>query len=132
VRTCSCPAFKLLTYYGSAKQRKEKRQGWSKPNAFHVCITSYTLVLQVRQGMPIIGWGGSRVHTAGNSVIVKCLVVLLDTLPEMTLLLFWISSRSRTTEVTGDTINMAWCAGMTPLPAGRQDVPAQEVEVPDP
>lgn len=41
-----CPAFKLLTYYGSSKQRAEKRQGWSKPNAFHVCITSYTLVLQ--------------------------------------------------------------------------------------
>ena len=42
-----CPAFKLLTYYGSAKERKLKRQGWSKPNAFHICITSYTLVLQV-------------------------------------------------------------------------------------
>ncbi|CAD7704403.1 unnamed protein product, partial [Ostreobium quekettii] len=41
-----CPAFKLLTYYGSAKERKAKRQGWSKPNAFHVCITSYTLILQ--------------------------------------------------------------------------------------
>ena len=42
-----CPAFKLLTYYWSAKERKKKREGWSKPNAFHVCITSYTLVLQV-------------------------------------------------------------------------------------
>lgn len=41
-----CPAFKLLTYYGTAKERKQKRQGWSKPHAFHVCITSYTLVLQ--------------------------------------------------------------------------------------
>ena len=43
-----CPAFKLLTYFGSAKERKIKRHGWSKPNAFHICITSYTLVLQVR------------------------------------------------------------------------------------
>ena len=42
-----CPAFKLLTYYGGIKERAAKRQGWSKPNAFHVCITSYTLVLQV-------------------------------------------------------------------------------------
>lgn len=42
-----CPAFKLLTYFGSAKERKVKRHGWSKPNAFHICITSYTLVLQV-------------------------------------------------------------------------------------
>ncbi|KAL0043449.1 hypothetical protein WJX79_004963 [Trebouxia sp. C0005] len=41
-----CPAFKLLTYFGSAKERKTKRHGWSKPNAFHICITSYTLVLQ--------------------------------------------------------------------------------------
>ncbi|KAL3134959.1 Pharynx and intestine in excess protein 1 [Trebouxia sp. C0010 RCD-2024] len=41
-----CPAFKLLTYFGSAKERKVKRHGWSKPNAFHICITSYTLVLQ--------------------------------------------------------------------------------------
>ncbi len=41
-----CPAFKLLTYYGGVKERQAKRQGWSKPNAFHVCITSYTLVLQ--------------------------------------------------------------------------------------
>ncbi|KAG2509559.1 hypothetical protein JM16_008688 [Phytophthora kernoviae] len=41
-----CPAFKVLTYYGSAKRRKELRQGWSKQNAFQVCITSYQLVVQ--------------------------------------------------------------------------------------
>ena len=46
-----CPAFKLLTYYGSAKERKAKRHGWSKPNAFHICITSYTLVLQARPAL---------------------------------------------------------------------------------
>jgi hypothetical protein len=28
------------------QERKLKRQGWSKPNAFHVCITSYNLVIQ--------------------------------------------------------------------------------------
>lgn len=54
------PAFKLLTYYGSVKERAAKRQGWSKPNAFHVCITSYTLVLQVGvQGVG--GYWGRRV-----------------------------------------------------------------------
>ena len=42
-----CPAFKMLTYFGSAKERKVKRSGWSKPNSFHVCITTYTLILQV-------------------------------------------------------------------------------------
>lgn len=40
-----CPGFKILPYYGSAKERKEKRAGWLKDNAFHVCITSYHLVL---------------------------------------------------------------------------------------
>ncbi|CAL6313259.1 unnamed protein product [Bathycoccus prasinos] len=41
-----CPALKVLTYFGSAKERKFKRQGWSKPNSFHVCITTYRLVVQ--------------------------------------------------------------------------------------
>jgi hypothetical protein len=40
-----CPAFKVITYYGSAKERKLKRQGWSSPGSFHVCITSYQLVV---------------------------------------------------------------------------------------
>ena len=36
-----CPSLKVLTYYGSAKQRKELRTGWTKPNMFHICVTSY-------------------------------------------------------------------------------------------
>ena len=40
-----CPAFKVLAYHGSAKERKALRQGWSKPHAFHVCITTYRLVI---------------------------------------------------------------------------------------
>ena len=40
-----CPAFKLITYYGNAKVRRNKRIGWTKPNAFHVCITSYQLAV---------------------------------------------------------------------------------------
>lgn len=42
-----CPAFKILTYYGSIKERKAKRTGWTKPDAFHVCITSYKIAVQV-------------------------------------------------------------------------------------
>ncbi|KAI0979551.1 hypothetical protein GJ496_000588 [Pomphorhynchus laevis] len=38
-----CPAFKILTYYGTAKERKDKRKGWTTLNAFHVCVTSYML-----------------------------------------------------------------------------------------
>ena len=40
-----CPALKILTYFGSQKERKAKRHGWSKHNSFHVCITSYKLVI---------------------------------------------------------------------------------------
>ncbi|KDO30490.1 hypothetical protein SPRG_22134 [Saprolegnia parasitica CBS 223.65] len=40
-----CPAFKIMAYYGSAKRRKDLRNGWSKTNAFQVCITSYQLVV---------------------------------------------------------------------------------------
>ena len=71
-----CPGFKILTYYGTQKvirrhtpfspyvtprfphmseinslfsflkERRLKRTGWSKTNAFHICITSYKLVIQ--------------------------------------------------------------------------------------
>ena len=40
------PAFKVLCYYGSRKEREAKRRGWSRPDAFHVCITSYQLAVQ--------------------------------------------------------------------------------------
>lgn len=40
------PGFKVLTYFGTMKERKQKRQGWTRPNSFHVCITSYNLAVQ--------------------------------------------------------------------------------------
>ncbi len=40
-----CPGFKVLTYYGNAKIRRDLRAGWTKPSAFHVCITSYQLAV---------------------------------------------------------------------------------------
>uniref|UniRef100_A0A8C5Q3Q0 Helicase SRCAP n=1 Tax=Leptobrachium leishanense TaxID=445787 RepID=A0A8C5Q3Q0_9ANUR len=51
-----CPSFKILTYYGSQKERRLKRQGWTKVNAFHVCITSYKLVLQDHQAFRRKNW----------------------------------------------------------------------------
>lgn len=93
-----CPAFKILTYYGTQKERKLKRQGkiiniiiiscsrsfkfeinfqnisvntdklcafssllfnisgWTKSNAFHVCITSYKLVIQDHQSFRRKKW----------------------------------------------------------------------------
>jgi len=41
-----CPAFKVLCYYGTAKRRKELRQGWTKTNWHHVIVTSYQLAVQ--------------------------------------------------------------------------------------
>eukprot|EP01080_Neovahlkampfia_damariscottae_P009323 gene9323-1410_t len=43
------PGMKIICYYGSQKQRKAKRSGWSKPNSFHICITSYNIALQDEQ-----------------------------------------------------------------------------------
>lgn len=39
------PGFKIIAYYGNVRERKERRHGWKAPGAFHVCITSYQLVL---------------------------------------------------------------------------------------
>ncbi|KAF8911617.1 SNF2 family N-terminal domain-containing protein [Gymnopilus junonius] len=37
------PGFKVLSYHGTTKRRKELRQGWNDKFHFNVCITSYTL-----------------------------------------------------------------------------------------
>lgn len=44
-----CPALKIVTYYGTQQERRAKRVGWSKPNSFHVCITSYALAVSDHQ-----------------------------------------------------------------------------------
>ncbi|XP_023576411.1 E1A-binding protein p400 isoform X3 [Octodon degus] len=36
-----CPGLKTLSYVGSHRELKAKRQDWTKPNSFHVCVTSY-------------------------------------------------------------------------------------------
>ena len=51
-----CPALKILTYYGNPKERRIKRKGWTKPNTFHVCITSYKLVVQDHQSFRRKKW----------------------------------------------------------------------------
>lgn len=51
-----CPAFKILTYYGTIKERKLKRVGWTKANSFHICITSYKLVVQDHQSFRRKRW----------------------------------------------------------------------------
>ncbi|XDV48782.1 hypothetical protein PO909_018152 [Leuciscus waleckii] len=57
VRTCKllnwemefkrwCPGLKILLYLGSRRQRRHKRLRWCEPNSFHVCVTSYKLLLK--------------------------------------------------------------------------------------
>lgn len=51
-----CPGFKILTYYGSQDERKQKRKGWLDDNRWNVCITSYQLVLQDAQAFKRRKW----------------------------------------------------------------------------
>ncbi|KAL5477552.1 hypothetical protein EMCRGX_G024363 [Ephydatia muelleri] len=51
-----CPAFKILTYFGTFKERKQKRVGWTKRNAFHVCITSYNIAVQDHRALKQKKW----------------------------------------------------------------------------
>jgi len=51
-----CPAFKVLVYYGSQRERRTKRVGWTKQNAFHICITSYKLVIQDHSSFRRFKW----------------------------------------------------------------------------
>ncbi|XP_047678904.1 E1A-binding protein p400 isoform X4 [Tachysurus fulvidraco] len=57
VRTCKllnwelefkrwCPGLKIVLYLGSKRERRYKRSWWSEPNGFHVCLTSYKLLLK--------------------------------------------------------------------------------------
>lgn len=50
------PGLKVMVYLGSKKEREQKRKGWSKPNAFNVCITSYSLALADAAALRRINW----------------------------------------------------------------------------
>ncbi|KAG5490674.1 hypothetical protein JKF63_00796 [Porcisia hertigi] len=51
------PGFKVITYIGSAKERHQLRKGWTSEDAFHVCVTSYNLVVQDRKVFRRRPWG---------------------------------------------------------------------------
>ena len=81
-----CPTFKILTYYGSAKQRKNLRTGWSKLNSFHVCITSYQLVVQDAVSFRRKRWYYMILDEAHN-IKVKPYIVTTSVFEILTLLL---------------------------------------------
>jgi hypothetical protein len=43
------PGFRVLSYYGNPKRRKELRRGWNDKYHFNVCVTSYALALKDAQ-----------------------------------------------------------------------------------
>lgn len=51
-----CPGFKILTYYGTQDERRQKRKGWMDDDRWHVCVTSYQLVLQDQQVFKRRNW----------------------------------------------------------------------------
>lgn len=51
-----CPGFKIMTYYGTIDERKQKRRGWMDDDLWNVCITSYQLVLQDQQAFKRRNW----------------------------------------------------------------------------
>ncbi|KAL6114570.1 ep400 [Pungitius sinensis] len=57
VRTCKllnwevefkrwCPGLKILLYLGNRRERRSKRKWWGEANSFHVCVTSYKLLMK--------------------------------------------------------------------------------------
>ncbi|XP_076010162.1 E1A-binding protein p400 isoform X3 [Genypterus blacodes] len=57
VRTCKllnwemefkrwCPGLKILLYLGNKRERRSKRVWWGEENSFHVCVTSYKLLMK--------------------------------------------------------------------------------------
>ena len=70
-----CPAFKILTYFGSFKERKQKRVGWTKANAFHVCITSYNIAVQDHRAFKQKKWKYlilDEVTLSNTSAVINC------------------------------------------------------------
>lgn len=50
------PGFKIITYYGTQKERGRKREGWSNNDKWNVWITSYNLVTNDHQILKRKAW----------------------------------------------------------------------------
>lgn len=51
------PGLKIMVYMGSRRERQWGRKGWLAEDAFHVCITSYTLVVHDQAVFRRRPWG---------------------------------------------------------------------------
>lgn len=51
-----CPGFKIMTYYGTIEERRQKRKGWMDETSWNVLITSYQLILMDQQILKRRNW----------------------------------------------------------------------------
>ncbi|KAM3825856.1 E1A-binding protein p400 isoform 3-T3 [Vipera latastei] len=51
-----CPGLKILLYIGTQRELRMKRQEWTEPNSFNVCITSYKQLFKGHQAFMKIRW----------------------------------------------------------------------------
>ncbi|XP_039188240.1 E1A-binding protein p400 isoform X5 [Crotalus tigris] len=51
-----CPGLKLLLYIGTQRELRMKRQEWTEPNSFNVCITSYKQLFKGHQAFMKLRW----------------------------------------------------------------------------
>ncbi|XP_044528989.1 E1A-binding protein p400-like [Gracilinanus agilis] len=51
-----CPGLKILLYFGGQRELRAKRQEWSEPNSFNVCITSYKHFFKGHQAFAKVRW----------------------------------------------------------------------------
>lgn len=51
------PGLKVITYIGSTKERLQFRKGWMKEDTFHICVTSYNVVVNDRAVFRRRPWG---------------------------------------------------------------------------
>jgi superfamily II DNA or RNA helicase len=68
------PGLKVLTYIGSAKERHQLRKGWTSEDAFHICVTSYNLIVQDRKVFRRRPWGFlvlDEAHQVKNFMSIK-------------------------------------------------------------
>ncbi|XP_036609496.1 E1A-binding protein p400-like [Trichosurus vulpecula] len=51
-----CPGLKILLYFGGQRELRAKRQEWTEPNSFNVCITSYKHFFKGHQAFAKVRW----------------------------------------------------------------------------
>lgn len=51
-----CPGLKTLSWIGSHRELKAKRQEWAEPNSFHICITSYKQFFRGYASFSRVSW----------------------------------------------------------------------------